>query len=291
MSYRSWPPSQGSYAPLTYVRGFPVDATTLIVAAHIITMILCTVAMTAMSGNMLESYSWLVNWFGFDGLEAIKGKFWTIATYPFVHNITYEHIFFAVNLFFFFLFGREVERYIGRNAYLWFYALLAVVPAVVVGMLSFGMDTYPLAGARAVHFAVFVGFVTIYPNVQFFFGLVAKWLAWGFFGIYTLVHLANRDWQGLIYLWTTCGLAYFLLRSAGVGGGFTWFQSMEGWKEQRHERRVQKRIEEYEREEAEKEQGVDAILDKISKEGIQSLTAHEQNLLNRASRDLHQKDQ
>jgi len=291
MSYRSWPPSQGSYAPLTYVGGFPVDTTTVLVTVHIIAMIFSTVALTAMPGEMLDNWLALLNWFGFNGISTIQGKFWTIATYPFLHNIAFSHVFFAVELFFFFLFGREVERYIGRNAYLWFYALLIAVPAIVVGLMSFLLGPNMLAGARAVHFAVFIGFVTIYPNVQFFFGLVAKWLAWGFFAIYTLSYLASRDWQGLVYLWSTCGLAYFLLRSAGVGGGFSWFQTLEGWKEQRHERRVQKRIEAYEREESEKEQTVDVILEKISEEGIDSLTAHERNLLNRASKDLHQKDQ
>ncbi|MEM1157617.1 MAG: DUF6576 domain-containing protein [Verrucomicrobiota bacterium] len=291
MSYRSWPPSQGSYAPLTYVGRFPVDATTIIVVAHIVTMILSTIALTTMSGNMLESWAVLNKWFGFNGISMLQGKFWTIASYPFLHNIAFSHVFFAVELFFFFLFGREVERYIGRNAYLWFYGLLILVPAIVVGLMSVVLGPSQLAGARAIHFAVFIGFVTIYPNVQFFFGLVAKWLAWGFFAIYSLMYLATRNWQGLIYFWSTCSLAYFLLRSAGVGGGFSWFQTLEGWKEQRHERRVQQRIEAYEREEAEKEQTVDAILEKISNEGIDSLTPHERNLLNRASNDLHQKDQ
>jgi len=291
MSYRSWPPSQGSYAPLTYVGKFPVDTTTIIVVAHIVTMILSTIALTAMSGNMQEKYILLFQWFGYDGASILQGKFWTILTYPFLHNIAAEHVFFAVELFLFFMFGREVERYIGRYAYVWFYSLLVIVPAIAVGLMSFVLGTEYLAGSRAIHFAVFIGFVTIYPNVQFFFGLIAKWMALGFFAIYTLSFLASHDWQGLVYLWSTCGLAYFLLRSAGVGGGFSWFQTIEGWKEQRHERRVQKRIEAYEQEEAEKEQSVDAILEKISNQGMNSLTPHERNLLNRASKDLHQKDQ
>jgi len=291
MSYRSWPPSSGSYAPLTYVRGFPVDATTVIVVSHVLSMIFCTIAITSMNGNMDESYRNLLNWFGFSGLSAIQGKFWTIATYPFIHNIALSNIFFAMELFFFFLLGREVERYVGRNYYLWFYTLLMVVPAVITVLSSIWLGGTLLHGSRTLHFAVFIGFVTIYPNVQFLFGLIAKWLAWGFIGIYTLVYFANRDWQGLICFATTCGLAYFLLKSAGVGGGFSWFEAVGGWKEQRHEKRVRKRVEAYEREEAEKEQGVDAILEKISKEGIDNLTPHERNQLNRASKDLQQKDQ
>lgn len=291
MSYRSWPPSQGSYAPLTYVRGFPVDATTLLVVVHIVSMILCTIALTALPGNVHENNALLESWFGYDGMSMLQGKFWTIFSYPFVHNIAYSNILFAIDLFFFFLFGREVERYIGRNSYLWFYGLLVLVPAAVVGLTAFLLGPEMLAGSRAVHFAVFIGFVCIYPNVQFVFGLIAKWLACGFFAIYTLFYLAKRDWQGLIYLWSSCGLAYFLLRSAGVGGGFSWFQSYEGWKEQRQERQIQQRIEQQQREETKKEQTVDAILEKISREGMKSLTLEERTLLNRASQDMHQKDQ
>lgn len=291
MSYRSWPPSQGSYAPLTYVRGFPVDATTVLVVVHIVAMILSTIVLTTMSGGMVKSFTWLFTWFGFNGEGVLQGKFWTLVTYPFLHNIAISHVFFALDMFFFFLFGREVERYIGRGSYLKFYALLIVVPSIVAGLMALLLGTPVLYGSQVLHFAVTIGFVTIYPNVQFFFGLVAKWLAVGFLAIYSLFYLAHQNWQGFIYLWTSCGLAYFLLRSAGVGGGFSWFHSVEIWKEQRHERRVQKRIDEYEREEVQREQSVDAILEKISQKGINSLTPHERNLLNQASQDLHQKDQ
>lgn len=290
MSYRSWPPSSGSYAPLTYLRGFPVDVTTLLVGIHILTMVVSAIAMTVMAGGMLESFSSIVRWFGFIGEQAIRGKVWTVATYPFVHNIAMQHIWFAIDMLLFFWFGREVERHIGRNAFIWFYALLVTIPAVVIGLSSVVMSANPLFGSRIIHFAVFIGFVTIYPNVQFFFGLIAKWLAWGFLGIFTLSALVQKDWSGMLYLWTTCGLAWFLLRSAGVGGGFSWFESMEGWKEQRQEEKARARREAYERQKEQEENDVDAILEKISKEGIQSLNPEEKKLLERASRDLHQKD-
>ncbi|MEM6883545.1 MAG: rhomboid family intramembrane serine protease [Verrucomicrobiota bacterium] len=289
MSYRSWPPSQGSYAPLTYVRGVPVDATAILVAVHILMVVLSTIVMMTMSGG--KGFAWLFNWFGYTGVSVLEGKFWTLFSYPFLHNIAESHVFFAVEMFFFFFFGREVERYIGRVTYLKFYAMLIIVPAIVTGLASWFLMNPLIYDSRVLHFAVTIGFATIYPNAQFYFGLVAKWMALGFIAIYSLYYMAHTHWQGLLYLWSTCGLAYFLLRTAGVGGGFSWFQTLESWKEQRHERRVQERIEAYEREEAEKEKSVDAILEKISEEGIESLSPHERNLLNRASKDLHQKDQ
>jgi len=291
MSFSNWSPTSGPYTPLMYVRGFPVDTTTLLVVVHIGAMVLTAVAMTLTGTDMVEAYSSVVRWFGFYGPEAITGKVWTLFTYPFVHNIAVEHIWFAIEMLMFFWFGREVERHIGRNAYIWFYALLVVVPALVVGLASAFIPVGSLVGSNIIHFAVFIGFVTIYPNVQFFFGLVAKWLAWGLLAIFTLSSLVQRDWIGLIHLWTTCGGSYFLLRSSGIGGGFSWFESMEHWKEERQQHKEDVRERKILEKRQEEEASVDAILEKISQQGIQSLNPTERELLERASRDLHQKDQ
>lgn len=290
MSYRSWPPFSGSYAPLTYVRGIPVDVTTLLVGIHIAAMVISAIAISLSGSSMMEAYAGIVSWFGFDAVSAIRGKVWTIFTYPFVHNIALEHLWFAINMLMFFWFGREVERYIGRSAYVWYYALLTVVPAVAVGIASTVLPTAPLFGSRYLHFAVFVGFVTIYPNVQFFFGLVAKWLAWGFLAIYSLSGLVQSDWVGLIHLWVSCGSAYFLLRSAGVGGGISLFESIGSWRDQRMEREIRQRREAHKRKVLAHEETVDAILEKISRNGMASLDAQERAILDKASRDLHSKE-
>ncbi|MEM6822897.1 MAG: rhomboid family intramembrane serine protease [Verrucomicrobiota bacterium] len=289
MSYRNWPPSSGSYAPLTYIRGFPVDVTTLLVAVHIVLMVIAALAITAKPGP--ESFANLVDWFGFNSKELLQGKIWTLVTYPFLHHIAYEHIWFAIDMVLFFWFGREVERYIGRNAYIWFYALIVIVSVVAAGLASLALSApRPIWGSNYVHFAVFIGFVTIYPNVQFIFGLVAKWLAFGFLAIYILRDLVMHDWVSLIHLMACCGSSYFLLKSVGVRGGFSWFESIGSWRDQQQEKKAAERRRAYEVELKNRDENVDAVLEKISKEGIQSLKPEERRLLEKASNDLHQRD-
>ncbi|MGF1678268.1 MAG: rhomboid family intramembrane serine protease [Candidatus Methylacidiphilales bacterium] len=289
MSYRSWPSPSGSYGPLTYLRGFPVDVTTLLVLAHIVGMMAMAMTVSLMPGGSLQSVSQFVMWFGFDPSGAFLGKPWTIMTYPFVHNIAAEHIFFAVDMLIFYWFGREVERHIGHSAFLWFYALLVVLPAMAMAVIGLLIPAPMLFGSRTLHFAVFIGFVTIYPNVQFFFGLVARWLAVGFLAIFTLKYLMTREFMMLSFLWTSTVLAWFLLKSAGVRGGFSWMESLHGWREKRHDDKIRNSQRVYDERRQQETQTVDALLEKISRQGMQSLSREERDILDRASKNLQKR--
>src|SRR4029078_8649575 len=93
--------------------------------------------------------------------------------------------------------GREVERFLGRRAYIWLYAALLIIPAVVLTL--WGLTTRTgLAGSGALHFAVFAAFVTLYPNVQFFLRIPAKWVLAILMAIGTLIALAAPDSQTVV---------------------------------------------------------------------------------------------
>jgi len=286
MSQHRWPSSSGSYEPLTYIRGVALDVTTLIAAIHVLCLLLVTLLLAAKHGD------W-VRFLEFKASFLADRQPWTLFTYPFYHDITRENLFFALEMLMFFWFGREVERFIGRNAFAWFYALLCLLPPVALTAISRAGSLpleYPIVGSSTIHMAVFLGFVVIYPNTQVFFGLASKWVATVLLGIATLYFLAQHNWFLLSYYWLTMLVSWSMLRMAGVGGGFGWWNSFESWRMERADRKVQARRARHRQAKAVEEQTVDQILEKISNSGMASLNDHERAVLERTRQKLVQRD-
>ncbi len=160
------------YQPLFWVQGRPVHVTTLLVILHSLSLVVCCLV-SGMTGTnpweamSLSSEGVLHHW-----------KLWQIVTYVFVQT---PSLWFVVNMFFLFMWGREVERFFGRNTFIALYAgLVAVTPVVLLthGLLSGANQAAVFPGANTVHFGVFLIFATIYPGVQFFFGIPCKWIAY-----------------------------------------------------------------------------------------------------------------
>src|SRR5438067_7952516 len=176
------------YQPVTWVGRHPVHVTTLLVAVHIFLMVmvcfLSALGATGFLGALI-----------FDSAQVLSlGRVWQIATYAFVH-LPYSGgalLWFAVEMYLLFAFGRELERFFGRRAFILFYLLLLGVPTLVLTVLGF-WARFGLAGSAALHFGIFVGFATIYPNVEMFLRIQMKWVALIFIAIGTLAALANHD--------------------------------------------------------------------------------------------------
>jgi hypothetical protein len=61
-------------------------------------------------------------------------------------------------------------------------------------------------------FALFIAFATLYPDAVMIFDILAKWVAIVLVGIYTLMDLAYHSWIGLLTLWLTTGFAFAFVR-------------------------------------------------------------------------------
>ena len=95
--------------------------------------------------------------------------------------------------------------------------MLVTAPVVLLTYASVGH--FPILYRRSglLHFGVFVAFATIYPNVQFFFGIPCKWIAYAFVAISALQCFAFRMVNdGLILFWTVA-VAYYSARYASMG--------------------------------------------------------------------------
>ena len=268
----------GSEGPIFTVGSVRVDLTLLLIGIHTLAMAVGAVFAASGLGD------W-VNQLAFSAGDLKAGQIWTLFTYPFVHDIRQEGLWFGLEMLMFFWFGREVESAIGRRSFGLLYGALAVIPALVLAGTGPLLGTTVLAGSGTISFAVFLAFCALHPGAQFFFaGLTAKWVGWILLAIYSLASFAGRDWPGLLQLWLSSLFAVAWVRR----GSMEWpaISISKGRKKNPKAKSAA----------AKKSaavpvlEKVDAILDKISKEGIHSLTAAEKKQLEDARARLLQKD-
>ena len=262
------------YRPVTWMGRYPVDVTTILVGLHVACAILAAILIAFGAGSMLAylQFDTAAVWSG--------GQVWRLLTYAFVHAPS-ALLWFAVEMYMLFVFGREVERFIGRRAYIVIYLILLIAPAAVLTVWGLWQRS-ALAGSPALHFGIFVAFATIYPRVELFLRIMAKWIALILAGVYTFQLLAYHAWTDLAVVWTSIGAAFLFIEIRGAGPELAWWNNMKeriGPKPKLHV--VQKSVSRRAVEPDDLYASIDPILDKISKSGIGSLTANERRLLNR----------
>ena len=273
------------YRPVTWMGRYPVDVTTILVGVHVVCAIL-TAFLFAIG------YAGVLNYAMFDSAQILgHGQVWRLVTYAIIHPPTgYALLWFAIEMYMLFFFGREVERFMGRRAYIWLYALLLFVPTLILTLWGFYTRT-GLAGSGALHFAVFAAFVTLYPNVQFFLRIPAKWVFVILAAIGTLSALAAHDWPDLVVLWTSIAVAFFFIELRGAGPELAWVNSLKTWLRPKPKLYVvQKSSARRTVDPDDVYASIDPILDKISKSGMGSLTETEKKILDRARNRLLKKD-
>ena len=269
------------YQPVTWMGRHPVHVTTLLVAVHALTAIVaCFLGGTGLLGHL-----------AFDSaLVWQRGEVWQLGTYAFVHAPS-ALLWFAVEMYMLFVFGREVERFIGRNAFIVLYLFLLLIPTVLLSIWGL-WQRVGIAGSPALHFGIFIAFATIYPSVELLLRIQAKWVALALAAISTLQLLAYRDWSAMAVLWLTVAAAFFFIRLRGVGPELVWWRDLKSrWEPKPKFQVVQRSTPRRVAEPENVHDSIDPVLDKISKQGINSLTASERRALDRARARLLKKSQ
>jgi membrane associated rhomboid family serine protease len=211
-----------------------------------------------------------------------KFMIWQLFTYMFVH-IELWHL--LINMLMLWFFGPALEQAWGRKRFLTYYLFTGFGGAVCSFIFSFNS---PIIGASAAIFGLLVAYAIMYPEtiilLFFIFPMKIKYAVlifagidlWGAWqgspgGIAHFAHLGGALF-GYLYLkseWIRRSLSYL-----SIGSFKEWWSQKE------------KRQQEFYREEFNKE--VDRILDKISKQGMKSLTKRERKILERKSKlDQH----
>ncbi|HKR52784.1 MAG TPA: rhomboid family intramembrane serine protease [Chthoniobacterales bacterium] len=262
------------YRPVTWMGRFPIDVTTILVALHVVVAILTCLMVAAGAGAVL-------NFMLFDSGRVLgAGQIWRLATYAFVHSPSML-LWFAIEMYMLFVFGREVERFIGQRAYIALYALLLFIPSLLLTVWGLSQRT-GLAGSPALHFGIFVAFATIYPSAELLLRITAKWSAVILGAIYVLQLLAYNAWTDLAVLLTSIAVGFCFVRLRGVGPELVWWESLKTRLKPKPKFKVVPKPTLARRDDDDISESVDPILDKIARSGIGSLTPNERRILDRA---------
>ena len=116
-------------------------------------------------------------WLGFHAADLVTYRLWTIFTYMFVHN-SFWHL--AGNMLFLWVFGPRVERAWGSGALIRYY-LLCGLGGMLAHLLLAHEST--LVGASAAIYGVMLAYAVRWPDTEFLLWFVvpvrAKWLVAG----------------------------------------------------------------------------------------------------------------
>ena len=222
-----------------------------------------------------------------------RGFIWQPFTYMFLHDSgNIFHI--LINMFVLWFFGREVEYFIGARPFTRLYLFGGLAGAALWLVFNFHSQGSVL-GASAAVLACVIAFATLFPDREitllvFFIlpvTLKAKYMALIAiaFDIVPLLSGADGSVAHLAHLGGML-VGYLYIKQLGYGTTPRWLLALQRagaaltprWKPRRRDLSP----DEYMRE------VVDPILDKIAREGMQSLTRREQQILESA-RELIEK--
>jgi len=244
------------------------------------------------SGSRTGSWASLSAWGNFNIAQGIFGfQFWRLVTYQFLHADFFHILFNMIGLYFF---GPMLERWWGSRRFVAFYLLCGISGAAVMmglaavpGLLGVTTGT-PLVGASGSLFGILAGAAVLYPHqrVMLLFPpvpMTLRTMALVFLGLATLSLIAGSPNAGG--------------EAAHLGG------ALLGWVLVRHPRwldfadgggrsgpagsplgRLKRKLAESQRRQLEEEdREVDRILEKVRRQGLQSLSRKEKKLLARAT--------
>lgn len=263
---------------------------------------------TLMGGGMSGRIGLLGEYMTFIPYKAINElQIWRFFTYMFLHG-GLSHILF--NMFGLWMFGSQIESLWGQRPFLTYYITCGLGGSVLYGIFNLaGMSAFtPMLGASAAVFGILLAYGMTFPNnvILFMFvipmkakyfvilyGLIELFSIPSSNGVANLAHLGGMV-TGFVFLWITMpnlrpsGLnrawrnaqtkknIRIVRPNSGHGAadsskfegpkpGYTW-DPKKGYEKTPQQARI------------------DDVLDKISREGLQSLTDEEQEILRRAGR-------
>jgi membrane associated rhomboid family serine protease len=238
--------------------------------------------------TLVEAFApgWTTHWLALSGDGIRSGFEWQFLTYMFLHGGVMHLLFNMLTLYFA---GRELEVIAGRNHLLGIYFGGGIVGGIAQVMLS--NPHMELVGASAGVCAALIAFTTIYPEMELtlllFFvipvRLKAKYLALGLVGTSILFSISGV-WGSVGHLAHLggCVVGWVYARQLGFGRPL----AIQRYFFKKRERLV--RMEKLTPEQFISEE-IDPILDKISREGIHSLTRAERKILEKGREKIAKK--
>lgn len=273
----SWLPESKDHLPLTWWKGNPIYLSAFIALAAVASMILTSIWMAVDE----RSLNTLI--FSYESWSQLH--LWAPVTYLLVNP---PDLFFVLSCYFFYRFGEAVERHLGRKIFVKLFVILWAVSPLLVTMAGWVGFMTASMGITALFLGVFVAFATLYPRVELsmIFFTVQVWIfAAIIVGVNVLQLIAARHWGGLFLLAGQIITAILYIR---YEQGALQMPAMPAFKSPAPPRsapvsRPQPKAQ------PKYSPAVDDILEKISRDGMHSLTEEERRVLDQASDELQKR--
>jgi len=205
---------------------------------------------------------------------------WQPFTYLFFHGGIWHVL---INMFVLWMFGSELERLWGKSHFLKFYFVTGVGSGFLTMLFSLQSIT-PIVGASGAVYGVLLAYGLTYPNRQIYlYGIIPIKSIWFVIGIGMIAFMSSfNNISQVSHITHLSGMLIgYLMLKRPVEWRSLWFS-------------IRKRTLEYRVVQEEKkathrqkiEQDIDIILDKINREGFDSLSQKEQDNLYKNSRSL-----
>lgn len=272
--------SPENYDPITWVGRIPVYATTIIVALYVVSMVGVAIALASGAEAGLGKLT-------FNTESVLRGgELWRCLTYAFVNP---PDPWFIISLVMLYIFGRDVEQHLGRKGFIRLYlGFLLLGPSLLLAASLVSRQSLSITQSWA-NFAVFLSFAALYPGAQLLFQITAKIFALVLLGISVLQLLAGRQWVEMMVLLATAFLAYYAIRhGSALNLDFVSRLRPVSSRSKIPRLRVVKSPDD---EAVDPHRIIDPLLEKISQNGLSSLTRREREQLERARAVLLAKDQ
>lgn len=286
--------------PWFRIGGFPVSTTVFVVGLGVISMIFT--AAEGQYGPLYRNLVLLSEDLTFRGMplgSVLEGEVWRLVTWPIPNEISFwTIILFAI----FYMLGSQIESLLGRWRFAFFLVALTVIPAVVVTALEVLTGVSGgVAGLRMVEVGVLVAFAAQYAHARFWPGIPGWVIAIFVVGLDVLQYTSNRNWFALIVLACTVAVALLGIRAFGHATNLTWIpklslasssgQSSAGSRPSRSRRRGRGR--DHLRAVPTRDESVtpeiDALLDQVASQGLDSLTRKQRKQLEAHARRLRRR--
>ena len=205
---------------------------------------------------------------------------WQPFTYLFFHGGIWHVL---INMFVLWMFGSELERLWGKSHFLKFYFVTGVGSGLLTMLFSLQSIT-PIVGASGAVYGVLLAYGLTYPNRQIYlYGIIPIKSIWFVIGIGMIAFMSSfNNISQVSHITHLSGMLIgYLMLKRPVEWRSLWFS-------------IRKRTLEYRVVQEEKkathrqkiEHDIDIILDKINREGFDSLSQKEQDNLYKNSRSL-----
>lgn len=234
-----------------------------------------------------------------------EGQVWRLFTWPIVNEPDiWTIILFAV----FFMLGNQLEGLMGRRPFLWFLAMLTVVPAVIVSIFEVVFPDFLGAafGLRFVELGVLVAFAAHYPTARFWPGIPAWGIAALIVGLDFLQAIGDRNDYQFTMLFCTVAVGLIGIRSFGYANEVQWIpkvplpasvtgntpsRSTPKPPRPRRKNRGRGKLAAVPQptESPMADQEIDALLDQVAEKGLDSLTKDQRKKLEEHSKRLRKR--